>query len=362
MIGRDLRDRRLMIAVVGPAGMLVAGAFAEHRSTAAAYLVAWIAVSAVPIGTLGVLMTSYLVRRAWTEELQPAMTAICATLPIFGVLFLPVLLDLAALYPAAGPHAALPAFKAVYLAPWFVAARTVIYFIVWTCLALKLQAAWPDPDRMARTASGGLIVYAISVSFAGVDWIEALQPQFHSSIYGLLYLGMVLLDGVAGAIGLGLLLCRIRRAGGYSALLLSTILLWAYLHAMQYIVIWSANIPDEVTWYIDRSSEGWQFVLSLLAVGQLVFPFFALVSRRVRADRRWLLGLCALTLAMRICEASVLAFPAIDGLPGWLTGIMLVAGLALLMGLLAWGVAFRLRHGRWLNFAPPRVRAEAERR
>ena len=42
MIGRDLRDRRLMIAVVGPAGMLVAGAFADHRSTAAAYLVAWL--------------------------------------------------------------------------------------------------------------------------------------------------------------------------------------------------------------------------------------------------------------------------------------------------------------------------------
>ncbi|WOH83307.1 hypothetical protein RX327_09295 [Bradyrhizobium sp. BEA-2-5] len=361
MIGRGLRDRRLMIAVVGTAGILVAGAFADHRSTAAAYLVAWIAVSAVPIGTLGVLMASYLVRRAWTEELQPAMTAICATLPIFGVLFLPVLLDLATLYPAAGPHAVLPAFKTIYLAPWFVAARTVAYFIVWTWLALKLQAAWPDPNRMARTASGGLIVYAISVSFAGVDWIEALDPQFHSSIYGLLYLGMVLLDGVAGAIGLGLL-CGIRRAGGYSALLLSMILLWAYLHAMQYIVIWSGNIPDEVTWYIDRSSEGWQFGLALLAVGQLVVPFFALVSRRVRADRRRLLGLCALTLAMRICEASVLAFPAIAGLHGWLTGIMLVAGLALLMGLLASGAAFRLRHARWLNFAPPRVRAEAERR
>jgi hypothetical protein len=76
------------------------------------------------------------------------------------------------------------------------------------------------------------------ISFAGIDWIETLEPEFHSSIYGLLYLCFTLLDGVAFGIGKGLFSGRrIGRTRGYSALLLLTILL-AYLHAMQYIVIW----------------------------------------------------------------------------------------------------------------------------
>ncbi|MBR0868985.1 hypothetical protein JQ633_01340 [Bradyrhizobium tropiciagri] len=360
-MGHDLPNRRLMIAASGAVVLLVGGALADHRSTAAAYLVAWIAVGAIPIGTLGVLMTSYLVRRAWTDELYPAMTAICATIPVIGLLFLPVLLNLATLYPAAGHHEALPAFKAVYLAPRFVAARTVVYFVIWTWLALRLQRAWPDPERMAKAASGGLIVYAISVSLAGMDWMEALEPRFHSSIYGLLYLGMLLLDGVASAVGLGLLLRRIRKPRGYSALLLSAILFWAYLHAMQYIVIWSGNVPDEAAWYIDRSSDGWQFALTLLALGQFVFPFFALLSRRVRADRRWLLGLCALTVSMRICESAILVFPAIDGLRGWLSGIMLVVALVVLVSLLVWRVVSALRHSGLFGFWPSSgVRAGAE--
>ena len=83
---------------------------------------------------------------------------------------------------------------------------------------------------------------------------------------------------------------------------------------MQYIVIWSGNIPDEVTWYLKRSVNGWQYLLIILALGQFVFPFFALLSERIRADRRWLAALCGLTLAMRCCEAAILGLPAIPNI------------------------------------------------
>lgn len=101
------------------------------------------------------------------------------------------------LYPAESDANSLPAFKAIYLAPWFFVLRTVIYFVVLWLLALWQRAMWGDTDRMMRSASGGLIVYALLVSFAGIDWIESLEPEFHSSIYGLLYLCFTLLDGVA---------------------------------------------------------------------------------------------------------------------------------------------------------------------
>src|SRR2546423_4308008 len=106
-----------------------------------------------------------------------------------------------------------------------------------------MRSAWNDAERMTRAASTGLIMYVLTVSLAGVDWMESLEPDFHSSIYGLLFLGFVLLNGVAFTLGTGIWLGRrIGPIRGYSALLLGAVLLWAYLHAMQYIVIWSANI------------------------------------------------------------------------------------------------------------------------
>lgn len=355
---------RINLSVAALAAILLsAGAAVDGRSTLAAYLVAWVVLSAIPIGSLGVLMVSYLVRRDWTEALHPVLMAATAIMPLAGGLFIPVLIFLGSLYPAASDTVSLPTFKAIYLAPWFFAARTVFYFVAWTILGRRLRAAWPDRARMVRVASLGLIVYALLVSLAGVDWLESLQPDFHSSIYGLLYLSFVLTAGVAFGIGAGLQLGR-RLVGisGYSGLLLSTILLWGYLHAMQYIVIWSANIPAEVVWYLKRSVDGWQYVLIALAVGQFIFPFFALLNIRVRRSRRWLVGLCALTLAMRLVEAAVLIMPAMSRLAAVPAVLALIPALTLVGALLL--VAFEItnaRHGRLLNPARSGPRAAAPR-
>jgi hypothetical protein len=239
----------------------------------------------------------------------------------------------------------------VYLAPWFFALRTIVYFTIWSLLALWLRLAGNDSERMTRAASVGLIVYALTVSLAGVDWLESLEPDFHSSIYGLLFLGFTMLNGLAFGIAGGLLLRRrIGSRKAYSALLLSMILVWAYLHGMQYLVIWSGNIPDEVTWYLERSSHGWQVVLTVLALGQFVFPFFALVVEKIRGDRNWLLGLCALTLLMRCVEAALLALPPLDHLHPLTTGAMLMAGLAFVAAALWWtfDAAFSGRMGAFI--------------
>jgi hypothetical protein len=337
--------------------VLTAGTVVDVHSTLAAYLVAWIALGSIPIGALGILMMSYLVRWNWTTALRPVLMAAIAALPLVAVLFVPVLMGMTDVYPGAADPAALKPFKAVYLAPWFFAVRTIVYFAIWSLLALWLRLSGDNRESMTRAASVGLIIYALSVSLAGVDWLESLDPHFHSSIYGLLFLGFTMLNGLAFGIAGGLLLQRrIGSRKAYSALLFSMILIWAYLHAMQYLVIWSGNIPDEVTWYLTRSSHGWQVVLVVLAVGQFVFPFFALVIERIRADRRWLLGLCALTLLMRGAEAALLVLPPLDHLHVVMTYVMLVAGSLFIAAALWWmfvatlsGMAARIIRAGWLR-------------
>jgi hypothetical protein len=344
--------------------VLIAGLVIDARSTLAAWLVAWIAIGAIPLGALCVLMTSYLVRRAWTEALHTILVSATSVLPVLAVLFLPVLIGMKELYPAVFLGHALPAFKAVYLAPWFFVLRTVIYFVVFCLLALWQQVAWGNSDRMTRSASAGLIIYALLLSLAGVDWIESLEPRFHSSIYGLYYLCFALLNGTAFAILMGLVSGRqIGATRGYSALLLSVILLWTYVHAMQYIVIWSGNIPDEAVWYIARSSNGWQIVLAVVAVGQFLFPFLALLNSRVRSSRSWLLALCGLTLVIRCWEASILILPAVHDIAPLIVTPMLAAALTFVAASLWWAFALALANdGHLLSSFGLRSRAAGEAR
>lgn len=354
---------RLVIIVVA-ALFLIAGLLLDPRSTLSAWLVAWIGIGVIPFGVLCILMTSYLVRRAWTETLHGIMISATSVLPLLAVLFVPVLIGMKELYPATAPGHALPAFKAFYLAPWFFVLRTIIYFVVLYAVALWQQATWGNSDRMLRSASVGLIVYALLVSLAGVDWVESLEPDFHSSEYGLYFLCFTLLDGTAFAILMGLASGRrIGATKGYSALLLSVLLLWAYVHAMQYIVIWSGDIPEEVVWYIKRSSDGWQFVMIVIAAGQFVFAFFALLNSRVRSSRSWLMALCVLTLVMRCWEASILVLPAVEHISPVTVTIMLPAALAFVAITLWWAYERALvNEGRLLPLFGRHARAEAEGR
>jgi hypothetical protein len=131
---------------------------------------------------------------------------------------------------------------------------------------------------------------------------------------------------------------------------------------MQYIVIWAGNIPDEAVWFLKRSSDGWQFVLAFVAVGQFVFPFFALLSSRVRSDRRWLLALCGVTLMMRCGEASILILPAIPQTAPVMVTLMLPAALAFIAIILWWAFGIALSNDGRLFRSLGRHVHEAEAR
>jgi len=98
----------------------------------------------------------------------------------------------------------------------------------------------------------------------------------------------------------------------YSGTLLSVLLLWAYMHAMQYIIIWAGNIPDEIVWYLKRLHAGWGVALWFLFIAQFIVPFFALLSEQVRASTRALLWLAVATMVLRYVESAILILPALD--------------------------------------------------
>jgi hypothetical protein len=265
--------------------------------------------------------------------LHAPLLAAALTAPLAGALFLPLIASAPWLYPApADPET----FKSVYLTPTFVAARTLTYFALWTVLASWAHAVWGDTDRMKVCASAGLIIYAVTGSLAGVDWLQALTPRFHSSIYGLLFLTFQMLAGFAFAV-----LVALRRPDAethqYGAILVAALLLWAYNHAMQYIIIWSGNMPNEAVWYMRRETGAWGFALWGLFLLQFVAPFSALLSHRVRRSRQSLLILAAGTLALRLLEAAALALP---GIASNLGAVAVGLALSVLMAGIVWWAVF----------------------
>jgi hypothetical protein len=301
------REPALIAAAVGIV-LLAVLACIDLETSLLGYLCVAVTFAAIPAGALAVLLISYLVRGAWTDTLHVPLVATALTAPAAGLLFVPVLLAVTRIYPwAAAPVAAAGSFKAFYLSPVFFCIRTIVYFAIWAMLAIWARRAWNDISRMTVVASAGLIAYALTASLSGVDWLESLTPQFHSSIFGLLHLTFQVLAGYAFV--LALVLRRPAATHRYGATLLSLLLLWAYNHAMQYIIIWSGNIPEEVTWYEQRESGIWGVVLWGLVLCQFVIPFFALLSERVRGAWYPLLVIASATVGLRLIEAMLLALP-----------------------------------------------------
>lgn len=345
-------------AALGLAG-LVAVALAEPAFALQGWLAAAFALSAVPIGALGLLLMHALTGGPWQRPLAPILRACCGTLPLMALAFLPVILFPSLLYPWAGSGADDPAIaaKAGYLNPVFFALRTVVYFAIWIALVLLTGRADTGGARRPGTLAAGIgvILYAITVSFAAIDWAMSLDPRFSSSAFGMLVGICALLAALSFAIPAAAWLgspamraaaddAKVRAA--FAGLLATGVLLWAYVSFMQYLVVWSGDIPEEAAWYLDRVAGGWMVVP--WAVGLLlgVLPVAALCLPAGRRSLQRLAAIAALIFVMRVIEAVWLVLPSFP-LESWLqpaawAAAMLALGAGTFAALLwLWALGFR---------------------
>jgi hypothetical protein len=71
-----------------------------------------------------------------------------------------------------------------------------------------------------------------------------------------------------------------------------------YFAFSQFLIIWSGNLPTEITWYMRRLSGGWQVVALALVVLNFAVPFLSLFSRDVKRSPRRLARVALLVLTM----------------------------------------------------------------
>ena len=326
-LGR-LRSRGLMFGALGIAAA-AAGFFMEDRSQfLQSYLIAYMFWLGITLGSLALLMVQYLSGGAWGLVARRVFEASARTLPLMAILFLPIALNLEVLYLWARPEAASDAIlqaKAAYLNPQFFYIRAIIYFVIWMGLTTILTR-WskaqddsapvpPGPeDRKFRVLAGpGILLHVLAVTFMSVDWVMSLDPHFYSTIFGILTLGgqglatlaftILVLQGLAHAKPMSEVV-NTERFHDFGKLMLAFVMLWAYFNVSQLLIIWSANLPEEVPWYIERLKGHWAPWAILVLVGHFVLPFVLLLSRDLKRHSRMLSRVAFLVLVMRVVDLT----------------------------------------------------------
>jgi hypothetical protein len=276
-------------------------------------------------------MIQHVAGGGWGFVIRRPLEAGMMTLPLMAILFIPIIFGMPDLYSWARPEevaeSPLLQHKAPYLNVPFFIIRTVVYFANWIGLAYLLNK-WsreqddnPDigPARFQRLSGPGLALTALSITFASFDWMMSLEPEWFSTIYGFMFaVGAATAAFATGVIVLALLaqikpLSEVVKVGHFNDLgnfLLASVMLWAYMSLSQYLIIWSANLPEEITWYIVRTEGGWQEVGLFLIVFHFALPFLALLSRGLKRRRQALAIVAGFILFTRLVDLYWLVVPA----------------------------------------------------
>jgi hypothetical protein len=93
-------------------------------------------------------------------------------------------------------------------------------------------------------------------------------------------------------------------------MLLALVMLWAYVNFSQFLLMWMANLAEEVPWYLHRLNGGWQWVALALLLFQFALPFLLLLSRSTKRRARTLALVAAAIVFMHWLDMQWLIAPS----------------------------------------------------
>jgi hypothetical protein len=328
-IADRLQRRAVLIGVIGVVGCII-GAIINLDQFLRSYLLAYMLWLGLSLGCLALLMLQYLSGGMWGFIIRRPLEAGTRSLPYMAVLFLPLLLGMHRLYPWAqdGFLQKLPAEQQglwkwqSYLQPhnWII--RAILVLIVWNVLAFLFNRWSRRQDestedlrvqrRRYQALSGpGLVLYALTITFAAVDWVMSLSPLWYSTIFGMIFMIGEALLAFSFVVILLATFGQYRPLSGLllrdhfhdlGNLMLASVLLWSYFSFSQLLIIWSANLPEETHWFLDRITGGWGFVAAALILFHFALPFLLLLARDLKRDGRKLLVVAMWLFIMRYVD------------------------------------------------------------
>ncbi len=353
--------RRLALACFGvgavsAGGWLAAVALGAREPFFHCWLLACVFWAGPGVGGLVFLMIHHLTGGRWGRVVRPPTEAAALALPALLLLFLPLAFGLESLFPwariPAGEGGPVLEHRRAYLNAPFFLGRNAAYFAVW--IALGLALAWRGRAALAperpRVAGVGLVLLVLSVNLAAYDWLVALHEEWYSTIVGLYLLVGLGLTAIAQVALLSAVARPVRAEAGADEpqvlqdvgnLLLTCVILYAYVAFSQWLITWSGDLPAEVSFYLPRVSGAWEQVAQGLMVAHFALPFLVLLSRPVKRHPAALGAVAAFLLAAHLVAIAWMILPVAGGEPlellsGVVCGVLGVGGLWLAVAVEVW--------------------------
>jgi hypothetical protein len=300
-------------------------AFLAPREVLTGWLAFSVFLSTLLLGGFFFLMLTLIIPGGWSGPVRPAAAQLSVCMPLLALSLVPVLLATHIVFPWSGDET-LAGFREFYLSPASFIIRTVLILLV--LLVLNGQLLRRGSRALAIWA---LLIFMLVQNLMATDLVLSLDPDFHSSGFGLYLLSIQALTGFSAIVWL--------RLGGregsrqerrvLGALLLVLLLCWAYFTFMQYFILWSGNLPSRAAWYERRESGVWLLLERLLATLRLL-PAFLMLFTPFRQGRTWLLLFSALSMLGTLLEIAWLILPELHRY-GWGSFAYLAPALGLLL-------------------------------
>ena len=305
-----LQTAGLGVGVVALLGAVVLG-FATDSGFFQSYLISFLFWLGLSLGAMVMLIVQHLAGGPWGPIIARPLEAAVAVIPIMGLLFIPLAFAVPQLFvwtseAYLAEHATVAAKTAYLNLPFFIV-RAVLYFVIWSAFALlyrRLSARQDAANEAAgrlgyrmRSMSGlWLVVYVMTMTFAGIDWAMSLTPVWFSGIYPVILMASQAITAIAFIILVIVMLAERnasidilltpRRLQDLGNFLMAVTMFWAYVQISQLIIQWSNNVVETASWYVVRLGPAWVGVSAFLLFFGFFAPFMILFSRWVKRKRR----------------------------------------------------------------------------
>ena len=331
IMGDDRLVRTSRVAYVVAVISLIAAAFVAWKQNdphglAMIWLQNGIFVLTLSLGAFFFVMVQHITNAGWAVAIRRIAEAQAANLTWISVLFLVPMFwllitnrewngfghglaiiwpwaDMAHLTEHSPAEGAIVAQKTAFLNPTFFMIRACIYFAFWALATRWFLSTSRRQDqtgdatlstKMRYAAAPCLILFALTSTFAAVDWIMSLSPAWFSTMFGIYFFAGTCAGGFS-IIAIG---CLRLQAMGYLRGVITAehyqdigkmiwafgIVFWAYIAFSQYMLIWYGNLPEETVWFLARQVGDWAWVSVALIVGHFFIPFLFFISRWMK---RW---------------------------------------------------------------------------
>jgi hypothetical protein len=327
----------------------------QNKPWAALY-VACIFFMLISLGVLVFYAIQQVAQAGWSPVLFRVMQGITAYLPVGSVIFF-IILVLCGLHysnlfiwldPNVVAHDKIIANKSGYLNFPFWIARAAVFLTVWNlyryysrknCLAQDESSDDSFYKKNFKMTAGFLVFFIVSESIMSWDWIMSIDPHWSSTLFGWYVFASFFVSGITT---IALVTVYLKSRGYLEYVNTSHIhdlakfmfgfsVFWTYLWFSQFMLIWYANIPEEITYFVIRIQ---QYNLPFFGAVALNFLFPILILINTDFKRiTWILVIASTFILFgHYIDFFNMIMPGTVG-DKWFIGVSEIASLFFFLGL-----------------------------